>query len=285
MVKRLCIATIVFTVTVMIATAGFSTIIVGAKGGYFVWSPFLKDISAPGMKGVKNGTGALAGPVFSLSFTEDLSLSVAGLFGTQDALWDNDRLNSGNYEHRSYTFHENRYDIDSAINYALTSNIKLFIGYKYQFVDVNKFKEFVIRYTDTGLDNAEINSMRMKSHAHGPALGIGLSYPFNETFFATSNFSVIYFFNSDYDIKENHKYITNTIDTGSGSTTLDFLQWGVNVEPAIGAKISESIIGTVGVRFQWLSMSLKKDEGDMGDKGDQFNDYLYGVFVSVMYLY
>jgi|GEM_PF-7086039 len=36
MLKRFCIATIVFAVTVMVTTSGFSTIIVGAKGGYFV---------------------------------------------------------------------------------------------------------------------------------------------------------------------------------------------------------------------------------------------------------
>jgi hypothetical protein len=74
-----------------------------------------------------------------------------------------------------------------------------------------------------------------------------------------------------------------SITTGSDSEKLEFLQWGVNVEPAIGAKISESIIGTVGVRFQWLSMEMKDDKPKMDvEKGDRFNDYLYGIFVSVM---
>ncbi len=287
MLKRFCIATIVFAVTVMVTTSGFSTIIVGAKGGYFIWRPFLKDISAPGMKGVKDGTGALAGPVFSLSFTDDLSLSVSGLFGAQDARWDKDMVDGTDLVHRSYSFHEKRYDIDSAINYTITPNFKIFAGYKYQFVDVNKFKEFSLWYNTTQINSAGISSMRWKSHAHGPALGIGLSYPFNETYFITSNFSVIYFFNSNYDTKSNYKEISmGSITTGSDSEKLEFLQWGVNVEPAIGAKISESIIGTVGVRFQWLSMEMKDDKPKMDvEKGDRFNDYLYGIFVSVMYVY
>lgn len=289
MLKRFCIATMVLMVTVMVTTSGFSTIIVGAKGGYFVWNPFLKDLlsemsamAGRDMGDVKKGTGVLAGPVFSVSLTDDLSLSVSGLFGIQDSQWKDDVVSGSNFEHSTNSFHEKRYDIDSAINYILTSNIKLFAGYKYQYVDVDTFDHFTVEYDTSSISSFQISSTRWKSRSHGPALGIGLSYPIDETYFITSNVSVIYFFPTTLDSKTKSKLnFTGTLEYDEYSSDIDISQWGINVEPAIGAKISESIIGTVGVRFQWLSMKLENSTF----QSDRLNDYLYGIFVSVMYVY
>jgi len=67
--------------------------------------------------------------------------------------------------------------------------------------------------------------------------------------------------------------------------TLDATQFGVNFEPSVGAKISESVIGTLGARLVWTRMKEKEDHpNDYIKKGDVWNDYLYGIFVSVMYM-
>lgn len=55
----------------------------GIRGGYFAWQPFLKDIGASGMSDIKWGTGVLYGPIFSVMFTDELTLSVSSLMGKQ----------------------------------------------------------------------------------------------------------------------------------------------------------------------------------------------------------
>ncbi len=67
--------------------------------------------------------------------------------------------------------------------------------------------------------------------------------------------------------------------------TLDFVQYGINFEPAIGAKISQSVIGTLGARVVWTSYTIKKDHPQMDlSKGDVWDDFLYGIFVSIVYV-
>ncbi len=59
----------------------------GVRAGYFAWQPFLKDIGASGMSDITWGTGMLYGPIFSVMFTDDLSISVSALFGKQSTHW------------------------------------------------------------------------------------------------------------------------------------------------------------------------------------------------------
>ncbi|MGQ9843577.1 MAG: hypothetical protein ACUVRK_08415 [Spirochaetota bacterium] len=63
------------------------------------------------------------------------------------------------------------------------------------------------------------------------------------------------------------------------------MQYGINLEPSIGAKISQSVIGTVGARVVWTSYKLEDDHQQIKlSKGEVLNDYLYGIFVSVVYM-
>ncbi|NMB65605.1 MAG: hypothetical protein GYA16_12135 [Spirochaetes bacterium] len=268
---------------VFVNSISFATIMIGAKGGYFFWRPMLKDSGADWASSVENGSGILAGPVISLSLSDDLALTIAGLFGNQSSNWDVNGTEGSNNIHGQYTFNAKRYDIDSAINYTLTPNIKIFAGYKYQYFNVD-FKQFKVGYTNV-IDFSSIEKVTYESPSHGPAVGIGLGTALNESYFITGNLSFIYFIQSSIDIKMNGKEINTTINSYSGTESIDFVQYGINFEPAIGAKISESVIGTIGTRLVWTSYKLKEDHLQMGlKKGDVWNDYLYGVFVSVVYM-
>lgn len=270
----------------LIYTFSFATIMIGAKGGYFMWRPMLKDAGADWSSSAKNGTGMLAGPVISLSLTDDLAVTIAGLFGKQSSSWDMDVTSGADISHGQYIFDAIRYDIDSALNYTLTPNIKIFAGYKYQYFNVG-FKQFKVVYDSLGnISYSVFEKVTYESPSHGPALGIGLAQALNETYFITGNLSLIYFIQSSIDLELNSKRIENPgIIPDMRSVTLNFEQYGLNFEPSIGAKISESIIATLGARVVWTSYTLKEDHSQMQlSKGDVWNDYLYGVFVSVVYM-
>lgn len=253
-----------------------------------MWRPMIKDSGADWASSVENGSGMLAGPVVSVSLTEDIALTVAGLFGKQSSSWETDGLEGTNNRHGQYIWDSKRYDIDSALNYTLTPNIKIFAGYKYQYFNVD-FKQFKVVYANTGdINYSFIEKVTYESPSHGPAMGIGLASALNETYFVTANLSFIYFIQSSIDLKMKGKEIDDSspeIDYYSDTETLDFIQYGVNFEPSIGAKISQSVMATLGIRVIWTRYELKDDHTLMGlNKGDVWNDYLYGAFVSVVYM-
>jgi len=50
--------------------------LIGLKGGYFVWDPYLTRVGHPQFEEMENGSGVLYGPVCSLLFSPDISFSV-----------------------------------------------------------------------------------------------------------------------------------------------------------------------------------------------------------------
>ena len=112
----------------------------GAKSGYYVWRPWLMDMDKVMWEGVQPGSGILYGPVLSLVITPDVSVSVAGLFGTQSTAWsdNNNQKWFGPSEVLAsglYSAEMDRMDIDGAVSVRMTDNLKLFAGYKYQMIE------------------------------------------------------------------------------------------------------------------------------------------------------
>lgn len=226
----------------------------------------------------------LAGPIISLSVTEDLALTFAGLIGKQNSIWDFDSIRNNNVNAK-FVWDAKRYDIDSAINYNLTPHIKIFAGYKLQYFDI-EFRQIEVEYDNSSLKKAHIGKLTSESFIHGPALGMGMSATINETYFIAGNLSFIYFIQSSMDFKLNFKTIeTSNITTESDTLNLDFIQYGLNFEPSIGAKISESVIGTLGARVVWTTCQNKDDHVQPEIRKDEkWYEYLYGVFVSISYM-
>ncbi len=263
--------------------------LVGAKGGYFVWDPYLTRLGHPQFKDMKKGSGVLYGPVVSVLFSSDLSLSVSGLFGTQLADWtskDFIRGNSTSYTTAKFTTAADRMDVDSALSLRLTENFKVFAGYKYQNFDM-EMKSVGFERNATGLTSAEVQDIEIKMPFHGPAAGIGFSAPLGDRFFFASNLSAIYMW-GNFEFKSNgYQYRAN--DTikypGGGNGSVSGIKMntrGLNLEPTVGASMGEAMpIFTLGVRMQWSQTKFLNAE-KIEIKEKWCNDYQYGLFVSIV---
>ncbi|TAL39841.1 MAG: hypothetical protein EPN93_00445 [Spirochaetes bacterium] len=271
--------------------------IIGAKGGYFTWVPYVKEIKGSGMSAIDKGDGVLYGPVLSLMPTQDISISVAALFGKQSTYWysptsiiDNGPGNQA-YSSGTYYMTANRIDIDSAISYRVSESFKIFAGFKYQTIEVIfRASERRSGVTPATTEEYSENYAKIEAPAQGPALGFGYTLPLGQSFFMTANLSGLYMWGKFDMIKnygDTYNVMGGTINTVTrndhGTMTLDTTQMGFNFEPAVGARIGDSgVIATVGVRVQYMWLDLEYNQ-NVDTSKKWVNDVLYGLFVSVLY--
>jgi hypothetical protein len=281
-----------FLLAVFSAPAGAVEFVAGAKGGYFLWKPYFEDIGGF-FEGIDRGNGVLYGPAVSVIFTEDISLSVVGFTGLQTTFWSMDFKEEGSPDDvraATYTWESDRYDIDAALSYSLMPSLKVFAGYKYQYI------VSTMRYTEVRVDSSgqmgEIyhDKMTLEAMSNGPALGVGYSLLFGKGFFTAVNLSGLYmqgYFKMDPDFAYGYNSSTNEFDLRSESETkVNVRQLGTNIEPSVGYMTEGSkLIFTLGLRFQWLNTELYDltDDQKQNFGTETMNDYLYGVFVSVLY--
>jgi hypothetical protein len=266
--------------------------IIGAKGGYYVWRPFLRDIPGTEFSTLESGTGALAGPVLGIVFTDDITLSVSGLFGEQTAQWSVD--NTYNAEKNSYEsltcyMQEQRYDIDTALSYQLMKGFRVFLGYKYQYLEVDWVKTRRTAESATKM-RLEEDKLVFEIPLHGIAVGGSYAAPISDLYFFSVSLSGIFTRGKFRVIEHENEYDTNdsTAIIGtpeSGTQTWDMQQIGFNFEPAIGIRTAGPII-TLGVRYQYLRSQFYNQEATSNDgpSDNWMNDHLYGIFMSVMFV-
>ncbi len=272
--------------------------IFGAKAGYYVWVPFFKEMDGSGIEEISRGAGVLYGPVLSVLFTKNLSVSVAALTGRQSTYWSNENTEKtwGGYDITSLgTFYAymDRTDIDSALSYRITERIKIIAGYKYQYVETNlkgTFKQ--VRFDG---DSMAVGDVRIKTPSHGPAIGLGYSQPLGSIFFATVNLTGLYMWSKlDFEKNQWDGYVPASAGVFTYSPSdveikeLDTRQIGLNLEPSLGVHVQEKFLLTLGFRFQWVQTEFVDDpvvgNTRIGPDG-WMSDYIYGVFVAVMYLF
>lgn len=289
MMRRFLLSFLVITVFIISSPIHAQTLI-GIKGGYFGWRPFMKDWGAGMFERIGIGYGFLGGPVIGIPLSDTVSISLTGLFGQQSFHW------SLPYDYRvfggspvasegTYIFDETRYDIDTAISFNIMEHVKLFAGYKYQKLDVTMEYTEVRWYTSVKI---YYNKIEAEFPSHSLAAGIGLNYIVSDIFFLAGNISVLYGIQSKFDVSFDiiaRDGSDTIIESKFDKRSLEYNLWGINAEPSIGAKISSSLIATLGARVQWLQYISKQTEADMSmNEGDKANDYLFGVFVGLMYL-
>ena len=242
--------------------------------------------------GIDHGDGVLAGPVIGIPIGDMMSISLSGLFGKQSTHWslpyDNRIFDTGSAipSEGTYMFDEIRYDIDAALSFNVLEHVKIFAGYKYQYLDIT-FEFTEVRWDTNAI--ISYNTVNATFPSHCIAAGVGLNYTFSDIFFVTGNLSLLYGLQSEFDITLESEERDNNGNLTSSSfkenKIFSFRLWGINAEPSIGAKIGSSLIGTLGARFQFLQYESERTEINTGiNKGDKLNDYLYGIFVGVMYL-
>ncbi len=265
--------------------------IVGAKGGYFYWEPVTKQFNVAGFQDIDRGSGALYGPIFSVILTPDLSLAVSGLMGEQGTDWQTShKLNErGQYVSGNYAFTAKRYDLDSALSYRLGESLKIFAGYKYQYLK-SSFKTTNMRVEGTALKEIEFQDLTIKQPAHGPALGLGFSMPLGKGYFFAINLSGLYM-RGRFDMSSNESfgyYSSNSFASPNYqsdiSQKLKTTQYGANLEPSLGVNMGEGMpIVTLGVRYQWMKLKFKDAPTNQGFPSKYVDDKVYGVFVGMMY--
>jgi len=263
----------------------------GIRTGYFAYQPFLKDIGASGMSDIKWGTGVLYGPIFSVMFTDDLSLSVSALMGKQSTHWqskfsyfDNDTRIVGNYYFEVF-----RADVDSALSYRISQYFKIFAGYKYQYLKLEyKYTELRTDSTNNNIEQIDVAvADPTANHFYGPALGIGFTYPLTEAYFVSMNVSGLYM-TGDFELKDEritwNSGTYNTVETGKAK--IPMRQIGINIEPVIGMNPGNNLpIITVGVRYQRSRFQITESNNATGDTDKSFDDTIVGAFVSIVFMF
>lgn len=292
--KRRVLLFIVSLLVLGCAAPAFATdVIVGAKAGYYIWRPFYNDLGASGMSDIDYGTGMLAGPVVSLLLSPDLTFSLAGLAGRQSTHWQSKFSDFDSIQNVSggYYFDTLRIDIDSALSYRLSDNFKLFAGYKFLYLSTDyKYTEVRTLVATGAIDEIGIQDMHVVTPFHGPALGIGMSLPLNDRVFVSANLSALYMIGV-FDVKKNTRYTSDSPPTifSGGDDPFEkarMQQFGLNVEPAIGFNPGGGLpIISLGLRFQWLRVRFTETRDYNGGTDDWFDDYLYGMFVSAVYVF
>ena len=58
---------------------------------------------------------------------------------------------------------------------------------------------------------------------------------------------------------------------------------GINFETSIGVTVENKLIITLGAKYQWLSTEIVNPDIEILD--GTFDDHLYGIFVSALYLF
>ena len=290
-------AFIVALVCMLVSVPAFAMdVMLGAKAGYYAWRPFYKELGASGMDDIDYGAGVPAGPIVSLLFSPDLTFSLAGLAGRQSTHWQAvfSDFDASQEVSGGYYFDVLRVDVDSALSYRLSDNFKLFAGYKLLYLSAD-YKHTEIRTSIPGRvpEEIDIQDVNIVTPFHGPALGVGISLPLSDRVFVSTNASMLYMVGI-LDQKRGVRYVDHndgsSFDglerkTSSMMPKLRTEQFGLNVEPAIGFNPGEGMpVISLGLRFQWLRVHFTERNEDFGGPG-WMNDYLYGVFVSAVYMF
>lgn len=285
---------ILLAVFVFIASGTFAMdFMVGAKAGYFAWLPMYADMGTEGtLADVDWGTGVLYGPIISLIFTPELSLSISGLMGTQSTYWSSrfspmpsQSVNvTGNYN-----FNVFRADFDSVLIYRLGTNFRIFAGYKYLLMSTSMaYTEIRTNMSDNSISEIDISELELSHYGHGPAIGFGYSHPISNTFFVTLTVSGVYMW-GEWSVESTESYQAHSSGSyivSPSSTMPDISKpmrhMGVNIEPAIGMSPGEGMpIVTLGVRYQHFRIMIEDAGEAIPEKW--LDDKMIGVFVSVIF--
>jgi len=273
--------------------------VLGARAGFFFWSPYYKDMpDGTGFADMRTGHGGLYGPIAVLNFTESISFSVSGLFGQQTTQWHTWDESGFDHDGKQYSLSRvsyvkaNRYDVDSAVSYALRPGVRIFAGYKFQYMKLNWIStERSFNITDSETENRN-NEFEFKVPIHGFALGCGYSGSISDLYFFSVSFSGIYsrgvleFSNIQTQYNDDGLAPPETGKTNPRYETdeINIHQYGFNIEPSIGIRTSGPMV-TLGFRYQLLRTQFYELDSSGGDGPDDrwMNDQLYGVFMAVMF--
>lgn len=247
------------------------TFMIGVKSWHTTWESsvldwFEKDLIADFASAGRtlytwkdDGSGYLAGPLISYqtddgkwsvsfapmiisSFKQDWEGTAAGM--SMDSDVDLDRI-----------------DYDIAVRYTLNKDIWLFLGYKYQDIDI----DFTLSYTT--MMGSITNRYKLESEVHIPTIGAGFVYPVHEKVVLGSQLGLLY---SVPELKM----------TDNDGITYDIwprATFGLNGEFTINYQPLDKLIFQMGYRYQYFRLDARqpqtweKTESDDISQGPTFS--------------
>lgn len=304
MKKVLSVIGIILVVFALVTPSEALELIAGAKIWYANWIPWLRDAGQTaedryfGFQNVEIGGGWMYGISASMRFTESLSLSVSYLYGVLDSSYEHEdrgfiRSESGPQDVefcQTGTAEIARQDLDTALNYSVMSWLKVFIGYKYQPIEIDTDQVGAEHNHTTGTNYFKKMTQTIELENHCPALGFGVSYPLTDMFVLNVSASLLYLTGSmDYKLK-----IRNYPDadisqpplaSGDIRGEMDLAGWGFSVDPSLMVLLQENIILVVGFRYQMISVDgdYKSEESSEELTYTDMRDHVYGAYLSAMY--
>ncbi len=253
------------------------TWIVGAKGWVADWESsvlewFEKEIAADFMElGVvldadsDPGDGYLAGPLFSHQSKDGKwAVSFAPMvFSSFSQDWDG---TAGQMGAIRSDVDLDRIDFDLALNYSLSKNFKLFVGYKHQIMDM----DFTLSYNT--MMAAETYEYELESTVMIPTVGVGYIHPVHEKVVLGVQLGVLYTI-SELDMKNSEG---QTFDIWPHSSL------GFNGEVNVNYQPIRDLVLQLGYRYQHFTLEARSPGRWNTTVSD---DVTYGVTVSVLYVF
>ena len=238
---------------------------------YAWWEPYWVD--APDMLGVGSfdiDPGVLFGPVASLKFNEQWSMTTSFTFGSFKSSATGILLGiPGTFI--TIDRKATRYDFDLILEYRFNETIKLFGGLKYFGYNLKNDMKIIVGGFPVPA-NSEVNHWNL-----GPGFGAIFTFPLGNNFYIITNINLIVMFGSlniEYD-----NPIAEIIPSNAGSTLMYYLgNAGLSL-----AYYVESINTTLalGGRFQYLFI----DNLDTGSMESGYSDMFFGITFSAMYVF
>lgn len=289
MKKFVLMTCIVCTILTLPSLSQGAEYMAGVRTGYFAWQPYLKEVGGSGMSDIKWGTGVLYGPIFSIIFTDDLSISVSALFGKQSTHWQSEfsYFDSSTRITGNYYFEGFRADVDSALSYRLSQYFKIFAGYKYQYLDMDYNYTELRTNLSNNITGVYVTAINISTNLfHGPALGLGFNYPVTDVYFFSINVSGLYMTGDTEFKSKGYESVPPPILTPGTDSKIEspLRQIGINVEPVIGMNPGNNLpIITVGIRYQKSRLQITSSE--LGLQNKWLDDTIAGAFISIVFMF
>lgn len=159
-----------------------------------------------------------------------------------------------------------RIDIDLAANYVFSKNIKFFVGYKYQDMDM----DFRLAYT-TVMGDVLFN-YTLESTVHIPTVGGSVVYPVYDNLVLGLQMGVVYTLPK----------LVMTAREGSSENIKPYPGLGFNTEISINYKPMENLICQLGYRYQAFEMEARAPGRTTVTKS---YDVTHGATFTVIYFF
>lgn len=308
MKKNITAIVLIIVISLIFMTGSVHALDLSAGGAvwYAWWSPAWTESEEEEMPEFEVDPGILYGPVLSLKFAENWSLSTIFMIGKYEANSEMP-LDPETPEMGNFTFDRDitKYDLDTTVNYSITRVLKVFAGIKYQGYNYKDEIHLVMDMSGMPFSPGGVMDIELDGESdyksYGPGIGLGITYPVIPSLYLLANVSVLYL-KGDADATqevpnfETFDPMTSIVDIEEQTTKVKGSLYGFNGSISLAYYIAEaSTTIALGFRYQYLKYKIDSEETsltyepseDMEQEAmfdfDGKKDVFYGVTLSAVY--